>query len=392
MPHNFDEIIHRNHTASKKWDGLQEAFGEKELLPMWIADMDFKSPLPVIENIIQRASHGVFGYNHRPDSYYDAIVQWMSDKHQWSIHRDWICYSPGVMTAISIILSHFTEPGDPILIQPPVYAPFSQAIKKNNRKLVTNPLKYDNGRYSIDFDDLQKKLDEGVKLFILCSPHNPVGRVWSKEELRQVGEMCVERNVLIISDEIHADLVHSGNSHTPFGSISEEFSSHSFVCTSPSKTFNLAGLQTANIIIPDQTLREKFKRASDTYFLGPSNTFGMVATETAYRQGTEWLEQCRAYVKQNLDFLKNYIMEHIPEIQVTESEGTYLAWLDCRELKMDTQELEQLLIHQAKVAVISGYTFGSEGEGFIRINLATPRTLLIEGLERINKAIKEKRC
>jgi cysteine-S-conjugate beta-lyase len=392
MQYDFDQLIHRKQTASKKWDELKEVFGESDLLPMWVADMDFKSPLPVIEKMIQRVNHGIFGYNFRPDSYYDAIVQWMSDKHQWSIRRNWICYSPGVMTATSLIISHFSEPGDSILIQPPVYAPFSQVIKRNNRKLVTSPLRYDNGRYLIDFDDLQKKLDKGVKIFLLCSPHNPVGRVWTKDELKQVGEMCLKRNVLVISDEIHADLVYPGNSHTPFGSISEEFSGRSFVCTSPSKTFNLPGIQTANIIIPDRDLREKFETAAGNYYLEASNTFGVVATEAAYREGAEWLEQCLAYVKQNLEFLKDYINQYIPEIRVTESEGTYLAWLDCRGLHIDGKNLENLMIRQAKVAVVSGYTFGSEGEGFIRINLATPRALLKEGLDRINRAIKEKRC
>ncbi|AQR78348.1 MalY/PatB family protein [Paenibacillus larvae] len=392
MQYDFDQLIHRKQTASKKWDGLKEVFGESDLLPMWVADMDFKSPLPVIEKMIQRANHGIFGYNLRPDSYYDTIVQWMSDKHQWSIRRDWICYSPGVMTAISLIISHFSEPWDSILIQPPVYAPFSQVIKRNNRKLVTSPLRYDNGRYLIDFDDLQKKLDKGVKIFLLCSPHNPVGRVWTKDELKQVGEMCLKRNVLVISDEIHADLVYPGNSHTPFGSISKEFSGRSFVCTSPSKTFNLPGIQTANIIIPDRDLREKFETAAGNYYLEASNTFGVVATEAAYREGAEWLEQCLAYVKQNLEFLKDYINQHIPEIRVTESEGTYLAWLDCRGLHIDGKNLENLMIRQAKVAVVSGYTFGSEREGFIRINLAAPRALLKEGLDRINRAIKEKCC
>ncbi|MBA4494568.1 MalY/PatB family protein [Paenactinomyces guangxiensis] len=391
MRYEFDRMIDRYQTASEKWDGAEKIFGEQNLLPMWVADMDFRSPEPVIEAMKQRVEHGVFGYNLRPDSYYEAIKDWMAVRHNWTIQQDWICYSPGVMPAISLIISYFSEPGDSVLIEPPVYPPFSQVVTRHGRKLVTNPLQYDNGRYQINFADLKRKLDNGVKIMLLCSPHNPVGRVWTRQELTQLGEMCLERNVLVVADEIHADLVYQGSSHTPFSSISEDFAQQSIVCTAPTKTFNLAGIQTANIIIPNPKLREKFKFAIENYFLQFSNTYGMIATERAYRDGAEWLDQCLKYVEQNLRFLTAYVEKQIPEIKVVHPEGTYLAWLDCRELGMDAKTLEQFMLKQANVALVAGDTFGHEGKGFMRMNLATPRVLLDEGLQRIGRAIKSYR-
>ncbi|PTM59520.1 MalY/PatB family protein [Desmospora activa] len=387
MRYDFDQIVNRKQTASEKWDGIEKIFGAPNLHPMWVADMDFRSPQPVIEAMKQRVEHGIFGYNLRPDSYYEAIIDWMATRHQWNIQRDWICYSPGVMPAISFIIAHFSEPGDSVLIQPPVYPPFSQVVTRHGRKLVTNPLRYTNGRYQIDFDDLERKLDSGVKILLLCSPHNPVGRVWTQEELTQLGQMCRERNVLVVADEIHADLVYHQSSHTPFSAVSEELAQHSIVCTSPTKTFNLAGIQTANIIIPNPQLREKFKAAVDDHFVQFSNTFGMVATESAYRNGAEWLDQCLTYVEQNLHFLTAYREKQIPEIKVIQPEGTYLVWMDWRDLGMDAKALKSFMLEQAKVALLTGDTFGLEGEGFMRLNLATPRALLQEGLQRIEKAI-----
>lgn len=387
MRYDFHQLVNRNQTASEKWDGMEKIFGARELLPMWVADMDFRSPLPVIEAMQQRVKHGIFGYNIRPDSYYEAIMEWMATRHRWSIQKEWICYSPGVMPAISFIVAHFSEPGDSVLIQPPVYPPFSQVVTRHGRKLVTNPLQYENGRYQIDFADLQRKLDRDVKILLLCNPHNPVGRVWTRKELTQLGEMCLKRNILVVADEIHADLVYQGISHTPFSTVSEEFAQHSIVCTSPSKTFNLAGIQSANIIIPNPHLRKKFQSVVKNHFLDFSSTFGMVATESAYRDGAEWLDQCLTYVEQNLHFLTAYIERHIPEIKVIHPEGTYLVWMDWRDLGMDAKALKPFILEQAKVALLTGDTFGQEGEGFMRLNLATPRALLHEGLQRIEKAI-----
>ncbi|SFJ75539.1 MalY/PatB family protein [Thermoflavimicrobium dichotomicum] len=388
LQYDFNQLIDRYHTASEKWDGVEEVFGESDLLPLWVADMDFRSPVPVIEAIKQRAEHGIFGYTLRPESYYEAIIQWTQKRHHWSIQREWICFSPGIVPALSFIVQHFSKPGDKVLIQPPVYAPFAQVVTRHGRELVTNPLQYTYGRYQMDFADLQQKLDHGVRLLILCSPHNPVGRVWTKEELTRLGEMCLERNVLVVSDEIHCDLVYKGYTHTPFGAISEDFAQNTIICTSPSKTFNLAGLHTSNIIIPNPRLRQIFKKAIEDHYLQFTNTFGVLATESAYRYGESWLDQCLEYVSKNLEFLIQYLEKHIPEIQVVKPEGTYLVWLDCRNLGMDAKTLHQLLLKQAKVALSEGSTFGQEGEGFVRINIACPRSILREGLQRIETAIK----
>lgn len=387
MNQNFDELINRYHTFSEKWDGVEEIYHEPDLLPLWVADMDFRSPLSVREAMSKRIEHGVFGYNIRMDSYYDAIVDWMKKKHDWSIHRDWICYSPGVMPAISLIINDYTQPGDRILVQPPVYAPLSEVVVKNNRKLIENPLKYENNRYTIDFADLERKLDEGIKILILCSPHNPVGRVWSEEELTLLAQKCAELDVLIISDEIHSDLIYQGNKHTPLASISEEIAQNSIICNAPTKTFNLPGIQTANIIIPNESLRKSYKRALDRRFLQFSNTFGVISTETAYRYGADWLIACMNYIEGNLHLVDSYLKENISEMKVVQPEGTYLAWIDCHDLQMDTPTLMKCMLKEAKVAPVFGKTFGREGEGFIRLNLAAPRVLIQKGLKQISEAI-----
>lgn len=389
MQYNFDQLIHRTNTASEKWDQAEKLFGEPEILPMWVADMDFVSPQPVIDAILKRAEHGVFGYAFAPDSYYEAVMGWMDRRHKWPIQKDWICYSPGVVTALSLIVMSFTQPGDKVVIQPPVYPPFASTVKRHGRELVYNPLKYDNRRYFMDLEDLKSKLDARVKLLILCSPHNPVGRVWTKEELKELGEICLANNVLIISDEIHCDLVYSGSTHTPFASMGEGFAMNTITCMAPSKTFNLAGLQTSAIIIPNPALRKRFKFSLQTLSLGLPNIFGMVAAEAAYRYGDEWLDQCLNYIKQNLTTALNYFRSEIPNVNVIEPQGTYLVWLDFRELEMKGKELEQFLSRKAKVGLSQGYMFGPGGEGFARMNIACPRSVLMEGLERIKNAVKE---
>lgn len=390
MKYNFDESINRMQTNSVKWDEVENVFGDKEILPMWVADMDFKSPQPVIDAIQKRAEHGIFGYTTRPAAYYEATVGWMKRRHNWNIDKDWICFSPGVVPALHIIVQTFTSPGDKILIQQPVYYPFMSVIEKNGREIVNNPLRYENGRYSMDFDDLEKKIDTDVKMIILSNPHNPVGRVWTKDELTKLGEICLNHNILIVSDEIHFDLVYKGNVHTPFAAISDQFAQSSITCTAPSKTFNLAGLQTSNIIIPKKEYRERFNQAVEEAFLSITNTFGVTGLIAAYEEGDEWLDQLLDYLKGNLDFLKEYIKSNIPEVKVIEPEATYLVWLDCREFGLDSKELENVILKQGKVAFDEGYIFGKEGEGFTRINIACPRTLLEEGLKRFAQAIKNR--
>lgn len=387
MVFDFDKEINRYNTGSYKWDEAEKIFGDRDILPMWTADMDFKSPPFVIDAMKLRAEHGVFGYTVKTESYNEAVVDWMNRRHNWNIEKDWICFSPGIAPALSFIVQAFTKPGDKIVIQPPVYYPFHSVVEQNERELVCNPLKLEDGKYVMDFDDLRSKLDSQVKLLILCSPHNPGGRVWTKEEQIELGEICLEHNVLVVSDEIHFDLIFKDHTHTPFAAISEEFAQNTIVCTAPTKTFNVAGLLTANIIIPNRHLREIFMETMNKNILVFMNSFGIAATESAYKYGDEWLDQCLEYLQQNLDFLTNCIENNVKELKVIKPEGTYLVWIDCSELGMDDKRLEQFMLKEAKVAPSMGYTFGSGGEGYIRINIGCPRFRLEEGLKRIEKAV-----
>ncbi|MGE5486162.1 MAG: MalY/PatB family protein [Ignavibacteriales bacterium] len=388
MRYDFDRVINRYNTASEKWDGVQSQFGEKDLLPMWVADMDFSVPEPVTEALRKRVEHGVYGYTRRPDSYFEAIVDWMERRHGWAVRREWICHSPRVMTALSCIVQSFTQPGDKVVIQSPVYHPFARVVLNNGRRLVRNQLLFENDRYSMDLDDLRESLDSGAKMLILCSPHNPVGRVWTRDELEELGDICLEHNVLVISDEVHADIVFKGHVHTPFASVSEEFSQNTMVCTGPSKTFNLAGMCTSNVIIPNEDLRQAFLTTMDRNNLLFADSLGLVAAESAYRYGEEWFEQLLEYLRQNLEFLTKYISKNIHGIKVIEPEGTYLVWLDCRGLGMDARDLERFFLKKAGVAMNQGYIFGPGGEGFVRMNIACPRSLLLEGLRRIEEAVR----
>ena len=390
MKYNFDKIIDRTKHHSVKWDELEINFGAipKDVLPMWIADMEFRSPQPVIEAIKKATEHGIYGYTSRPLSYYQAIIDWMEKRYNWKIKKDWIAYSPGVVPALSLIIRAFCQPGDKVIIQPPVYYPFFRVIENNGCHILKNSLKIENGRYVMDFEDLERKIDDSrVKILIFCSPHNPVGRVWQKEELIRLGEICLKNDVIVISDEIHADILFKGYKHTPFASISYEFAQNSIICTSPSKTFNLAGLQTSTNIIPNKKYYKIYNNILNSLELSENNVFGMVALEAAYRDGEEWLEQLLSYLNENLEFLMKYFKERIPKIRVIKPEGTYLVWLDCRQLGFNTKALNDFMIKKAKVALDDGYWFGIEGEGFMRINIACPRSFLEEGIKRIENAV-----
>ncbi|MGY0692755.1 MalY/PatB family protein [Virgibacillus sp. FSP13] len=390
MRYDFDQVISRYNTNSVKWDKTEKLFGHKDILPMWIADMDFACPKPVVDAIKERAEHGIFGYTSRSRDYFGAFIDWVERRHNWSIQKQWIRCTPGIMSALSIAIQSFTNERDKIIIQNPVYTPFTEVVEKNNREIVLNPLKLENERYVMDYENLEKMVvNTDVKMVILCNPHNPVGRVWTKEELIKLGQICLENNVLIISDEAHLDLVYKGYTHTPFASISEEFAANSITCTAPSKTFNLAGVQMANIIIPGKELRNTFTNTIDRLYLGLSNTFGVTAVESAYKYGEDWLDQFLDYLEGNLTFLTKFIETNMKEIKVIPPEGTYLVWLDFRNLGMDAKELEDFLQNKAKVAFDEGYTFGPGGEGFTRINIACPRSILEEGLKRIEKEVKE---
>lgn len=385
MKYNFDQEIRRLNTDCEKWDKLESQFGVKDVIPMWVADMDFQSPQPIIEALKQRVEHGVYGYTLRPDSYMESIVSWLKRRHRWSIEKEWITHSPGVIPALSLAIQSFTQKGDKIIIQPPVYHHFARVIQANGREIVNNPLKLENGHYSIDFADLEAKMDSTVKMLILCSPHNPIGRVWSKEELTRLGQICMKHNILVVADEIHCDFVYKTHTHIPFASISEEFANHSLTCIAPSKTFNLMGVQTSSIIIPNQQLRDRYDRELNTLSIGSPNIFGVVALEAAYRHGEEWLDQLLEYLQGNLEFTLNYFSKSIPQIKVIQPEGTYLVWLDCRELGFSVKELDEFMLRKARVAMNEGLIFGMEGEGFMRLNIACPRSMLKNALDGIEK-------
>lgn len=383
MKYNFDQPINRVQTSSTKWDGAEGVFGEKDLLPFWIADMDFQTSPAVIEALVERAAHGIFGYNKASASYYEAVIEWMKKRHQWEIDKEWLVFCPGVVVALSSIIQTFTEQGDAVIIQPPVYYPFKSMIVRNGRQVIYNELKIENGRYEMDFEDFKKKITPNVKILILCNPHNPGGRVWTKDELTELGRICIENNVLVVSDDIHHDLVYEGHSYTPFASISEQFADYSITCTAPSKTFNMAGLQMANIIVKNKQLRNALNLTLGRQALKAVNTFGLVATEVAYQQGGEWLEELLKYLQQNIEYLTAFIGKHIPTIHVMKPEATYLIWLDCRELDVDIRKLHHFLIQEEKVAFNLGNMYGVGGEGFIRINVACTRATLEEGLNRL---------
>lgn len=355
---------------------------------MWIADMDFQAPPQVVQAIQQRAQHGIYGYPIRPASYYEAIIHWVRKRHGWEIKGEWIAHSPGVVTGLALAVHAFTQPGDKIIIQPPVYPPFFTIVQSNGRQLVLNPLRHENGYYRMDLDHLEKQIDHRTRALILCSPHNPVGRVWSKDELVALGELCLRKNVLIFSDEIHSDLILREYHHTPLAMLSPELAEITLTFIAPSKTFNLPGLYTAAAIIPNYRLHTQFALTLENFGLKDSNIFGMVGLETAYRSGEEWLEALLDYLQGNLEYAIRFFRQRVPQIQVAPPEGTYLLWLDCRALGLDQAGLRHLFLKHAKVALNDGRLFGPGGEGFMRMNIGCPRSILQEGLERIERAVK----
>ncbi len=385
--YNFDEYIDRLNTCSTKWDGVSHIFQKPDLLPLWVADMDFPCPKPIIEAIIHHAKKGFFGYSFFPPKYYEAVINWFKRRHNWTLDKNWIFYTPGVIPGINFTIQAFSKPRDKIIIQNPAYPPFFSAVRNNDRRRLLNPLKFTNGRYEMNLEDLKKKVrDPSVKIIILCNPHNPTGRVWTKEELSQFGEICLENQVLVLSDEIHCDLIYTEYKHTPFASISKEFAQNSITCTSPSKPFNFPSLKVSNIIIPNSNFRNKFSKVRQSTGIREANCFASLVVEAAYNECEDWLDELIIYIKKNLEFLKNFIKKNLPLVNVIEPEGTYLVWLDFRKLGYDTNELSKILLEKAKVALFEGYIFGKGGKGFERINIACPRSILEEALNRISKA------
>lgn len=383
MKYNFDETVIRRGSNSYKWDSAES----DNILPMWVADMDFRTAPSVIESLAKRVQHGVFGYTKVPPAYYDATINWFSRRHNFVIDKDWILFTTGVVPALSAIIKALTKPGDKVLVQSPVYNCFFSSIRNDECGLVTNPLIYKNGRYSIDFDDLeQKAADPNVKLMLLCNPHNPVGRVWTKQELTRIGEICIKNNVLVVSDEIHCDLTYKGHIHIPFASIGEEFLQNSVTCIAPTKTFNLAGIQVANIVVADNEMKKKIDKALNVNEVCEINAFAIEALIAAYNDGEEWLDDLKEYLYDNYLFLKQFFEKNLPQFPILPLEATYLVWVDCSVLNIPSGEIEQILLEKEDLWVNEGTMYGEAGEGFIRINIACPRQLLINGLERIKKA------
>jgi cystathionine beta-lyase len=385
---SFDEVIDRSETQSTKWD-----YYDEDLLPLWVADMDFRAPQPIINAIIDRAKHGIFGYSYFHSAYFDAVLDWFKRRYDWEIKKEWLTFTPGVIPAINMAIQSFSNPRDKIIVQNPVYYPFFGAIQNNGRQILFNPLKKIDRRYQMDLDDLKRKIkDARAKILILCSPHNPVGRVWTKDELINIGEICIENEILIISDEIHCDLILPGFTHTNFASISNNFAMNSITCTSLSKTFNLAGLQLSNIIIPNERLRHIFINTIESVFIPEEfgylpNDLSLVAFTAAHQACDEWLNSLLIYLQKNLEFLISFLKKKIPQIEVIKPEGTYLVWLDFRKLGIDLDKLEIFLLNKAKVALDDGSKFGNGGEGFQRINIACPRSTLEKALEKIQNAL-----
>ena len=375
--YNFDKIINRKGTNCLKYDYAVERGKPADVLPLWVADMDFTVSEEITKSLHAAVDHGIYGYTQPKDAYYNAITNWMEKNHNWKTKREWIMKTPGA-----------------VLIQNPVYYPFTNIIRDNDRRVIDNTLVYEKrvtegkSQYSIDYEDFERKIvQENIKLFILCNPHNPVGRVWNREELQYLGEICLRHHVIVVSDEIHNDFVYPGFEHTVFANVDPRFAEFTVTCTAPSKTFNLAGLQISNIFISNETLREAFQKEIDKTGYDEPNALGAVACEAAYRGGQEWLDQLRAYLLENLNFLRTYLQEKIPQIHLVEPEGTYLVWLDCSELGISGKELDQFIVEKAGLWLDGGAMFGPSGSDFQRVNIACPRATLELALDKLKAAV-----
>lgn len=385
---DFDEQIERKNTNCLKYDFAVHRGKPADILPLWVADMDFKVAQPILDAIIQRTQHGIFGYSEVQEDYFDALKNWMEKRHDWTVERRWLVKTPGVVFALAMAVKAFTEPGDGVMIQQPVYYPFSEVIEDNDRKIVDNTLVLGaDGVYRMDLEDFEKKAVENqVKLFFLCNPHNPVGRVFQKDELEKLGEICIRHNIIVVSDEIHQDFVYKGK-HQVFANLSEALNNRTITCTAPSKTFNVAGLQVSNIFISNTELRRKFKKQVAAAGYSQLNTLGLTACEAAYRFGEEWHDELMEYLKDNLAYVREYLNDNLPHIKLMEPEGTYLIWLDFRALGLTEEEREALIVKKAGLWLDSGAIFGAAGDGFERINIACPKATLTLALDKLKDAV-----
>ena len=386
--YNFDREIDRKKTNSLKYDFAVERGRDVDVLPLWVADMDFQAPKPVLDALQNAVSHGIFGYSEVKGEYFDALYRWFDSRFDWQPKSEWLVKTPGVVFALAMAVRALTKEGDSVLIQPPVYYPFFEVIRDNNRKIVESPLLLTDGHYEIDFDDLEEKIaSQNVKLFLLCSPHNPVGRVWTKEELQKLGELCDRYHVFVVADEIHCDFTYPGHKHYVFASLDPQFLMNTVTCTSPSKTFNLAGLQVSNIFIPNLKMKKKFEKAVAQTGYSQLNLFGLVACKAAYEFGDIWLKELKLYLIQNLDYIRNFLKNELPLVSLIEPEGTYLVWLDFRKLNLSEEKLEKLIVEKAGLWLDSGKMFGIEGVGFQRINIACPISILEKALFKLKEAL-----
>lgn len=390
MAYNFDEIIERKDTDSLKYDFAARRGKPEGLLSLWVADMDFRAPQCVIDALTEKSAHGIFGYSESREDYVEVLQSWFSRRFNWQIQPEWLVKTPGVVFAICAAIRALTQKGDAVLIQQPVYYPFTESITVNHRTLVVNELNFDGSGYTVDYEDFEQIIvHHNVKLFILCNPHNPVGRVWTRKELVRMGDICVKHGVTVISDEIHADFVYPGHKHTIFASLKPEFEDITITCTAPTKTFNLAGLQISNIFVSNRTIRSRIRQEINRCGYSQLNVMGLVACKAAYTKGEDWLEALKDYLAENLKLLRSFLVANIPQIKLIEPQGTYLVWLDCTSLGLSDKALDEFIIHRAKLWLDAGTMFGQGGSGFQRINIACPRSLLQQALEQLARGLQD---
>lgn len=389
MSTDFDRDIPRSGTSSVKHDGRAAYFGTPDVLPLWVADMDFAAPEAVTRALAERAAHPVYGYTFYPDSLYDALIGWLKQRHGWEVQRDWIVMAPGVVPSLFAAVMACTQQGEGVIVQPPVYFPFFSAVTTNRRRMVQNELRLEAGHYRIDFEHLERCAEEGARLLLLCSPHNPVGRVWDRAELEELLRIARRHDLTILSDEIHADLVYPGERHTVLATLADD-PDKIITAIAPSKTFNIPGLGLSCLIVPDAAQRDALKQVFESLHVGNYNPFSIAAFEAAYRGGEAWLDSLLIYLRDNRDFVAGYLRDHLPGIRLVQPEGTYLLWLDCRELKMNDTQLREFFVQQARVGMNPGIVFGNGGSGFMRLNIASPRHVVADALQRISNALKER--
>lgn len=385
MSNDFDRIISRAGTHSFKYDARKELFGREDILPLWVADMDFAVPEGVQRALTERAVHPVYGYTSYPESLYDSLIQWLATRHNWVVARESIILCPGVVPSLHAAIFAFSRPGDQVIVQPPVYAPFLAAPGITVRELALNPLKLEQGRYVFDLDHFERCAAEGARLLLLCSPHNPAGRVWQEQELRALLEICRRHGVTVVSDEIHADLIYPGKKHIPLATLAQD-KVNVITAVAPSKTFNIPGLGLSALIVPDKTDRAALTHAFDLLHVSATNPFSIAAFEAAYRTGSSWLDELMVYLAGTRDFAREFLQQHVPQIRMIEPEGTYLLWLDCRAMQLDNAQLRHFFAQDAGVGLSPGTLFGAEGSGFMRMNIGAPRTVIAEALESIARA------